>query len=157
METITAFFAAFTMVLITQILRQLLPNVVAYPWQSGLCFIVPKNFRDKKCFNNKDSLLFFSEDEKLIHIFSLKSQSNLRNIVLIFGLSFFLFTRVELSDIQQGWEAVVTLLVVAAMVQFTITIALKGADNFDPDRLLHLLFNVSSMLFALDFILVNFK
>ena len=157
MEPITALFAAFTMVLITQVLRQLLPNVVTYPWQSGLCFIVPKNFRDKRCFNNKDSLFFFSEDEKLIHILSLKSQSNLRNIVLIFGLSFFLFTRVGLAEIQQGWGAIVTLCIISAMVQFPLAMAFKGAGTFDPDRLLYLIFNVSSMLIALGFILVNFK
>jgi hypothetical protein len=156
MDNMDALYASALMVLITQVFRQLLPNCFAFPWQLGICYFVPSKFRKMNWFSNKNSLLFFSEDERLFHTYNIKTQSNLRSIVLMFGLSFWIFTRFSTTDILLGWDAIVTLIITAIMIAVPIKVASEGFGKFNPDYILYLVFSGSGLLVALDFILVNF-
>lgn len=155
MDLNTAILATLSLVVITQLFRQLLPNCFAYPWQLGIHEFVPERFIQHKWFKDKDSLFFFSKDEMVIHIFPLLSQSNLRNIVLLGGLSLWMFLNFNIHEIQQGFDSIVLLLVTAAFLALPIKVASEGT-KFNPDYVLFLTFNVASYLVGLQFVTVNF-
>ena len=76
MDSSSAILASLYIVVITQVLRQLIPNCFAYPWQLGIHKLLPEKFAQRRWFKDKESLFFFSQDEIIIHTFPLFSQSN---------------------------------------------------------------------------------
>ena len=156
MDLNTAILATLSLVVITQVFRQLLPNCFAYPWQLGLYELVPDKFVHHRWFRNKDSLFFFSKDEKIIHTFPLLSQSNLRNIVLLGGLSLCVFLNFNTHEIKEGFDAIVLLSLMAAFLALPIKVAFEGARRFNPDYVLFITFNIASYFIALQFVTVNF-
>lgn len=156
MDLNMAILATLSLVVITQVFRQLLPNCFAYPWQLGLHELVPEKFVQHRCFRDKESLFFFSKDEKIIHTFPLLSQSNLRNVVLVGGLSLCMFLNFNTHEIKEGFDAIVLLLLMAAFLALPIKVAFEGARRFNPDYVLFITFNIASYLIALQFVTVNF-
>lgn len=156
MDINSAILATLSVIVITQLFRQLLPNCFAYPWQLGLHEIIPKKFVQHRWFKDKDSLFFFSSDETIIHTFPILSQSNLRNVVLSGGLSFWMFLSFNIPEIKQGFDAIFLLLLVAAFIALPIKVAFEGASKFNPDTVLFMSLNVASYLIAVQFVTVNF-
>lgn len=156
MGVISAILATLTLIIITQVFRQLLPNCFAYPWQLGLHEVIPKKYGQHRWFKDKDSLLFFSDDETIIHTFPILSQSNLRNVVLLGGMSLLVFLNFNAHEIQEGFDAVLLLLLIAAFMVLPIKVVFDGLGKFNPDIVLFISFNVASYLIALQFITVNF-
>lgn len=156
MDVISAILATLTLIIITQVFRQFLPNCFAYPWQLGLYEVIPKKFWQHRWFKDKDSLLFFSDDETIIHTFPILSQSNLRNIVLLGGMSLWMFLSFNVHEIQEGLDAVLLLLLIAAFMVLPVKVVFDGLGKFNPDIFLFISFNVASYLIALQFVTVNF-
>lgn len=159
MDLNSAILATLSLVVITQVLRQLLPNCFAYPWQLGIHEVIPEKFVQHSWFRDKDSLFFFSKDEMIIHAFPLLSQSNLRHVVLIGGFSLWMFLNFNNHEINQGFDMITSFLLVVASIAFAIKtakVALGVEDSFNPIYVLFVAFNVASYLIALQFVTVNF-
>jgi hypothetical protein len=58
MDLNTSILATLSLVVITQVLRKILPNCFAYHWQLGLHELVPKKYSQHRWFRDKDSSLF---------------------------------------------------------------------------------------------------
>ena len=156
MEISSALLAALTVVVITQVFRQVLPNTFSYPWQLGLCYLVPEKYREFGSFNDKGSLFFFSKNETVIHTYPVFSQSNLRNVVLIFSICLFLFTRVGLADIKESWDHLLNLIIGVSVFQILIGIVTNGISRHNLDYVMNSVFNAAAFVVALQFITVNF-
>jgi hypothetical protein len=156
MDVISAILATLTLIIITQVFRQLLPNCFAYPWQLGLHEVIPKQFEQHRWFKDKDSLFYFSDDEKIVHTFPILSQSNLRSVVLLGGMSLWIFLNFNVHEIQEGFDAVLTLSLIAAFVVLPIKVVFDGLEKFNPDIVIFISFHVASFLIALQFVTVNF-
>jgi hypothetical protein len=148
-----AVFGSLFFTVIVQGLRQLLPNIIAYPWQVLVCSIVPENYRDHRWFNDKNSIFYFSSEHVKIHKLPLTSQSNLRSIVLLFGLCFWLLSQFNAEDIVEGWSSLTTLVVVATFIALPVKVAYEGLEKFNPDVVLRVTFSSISLLLSFRLVL----
>ncbi|MBQ4839818.1 hypothetical protein [Pseudoalteromonas luteoviolacea] len=155
MDLHTAFFATFSIVLITQLLKQVLPNCFAFPWQLGLHEIVPKKYIQHRWFKDTNSLFYFSKDEIIFHTFPLLSQSNLRYVALLGGLNMWMFLNVGIDVINIAFEWISSFLITVAlfMVPFKIVFSRTG---FNPDYIVLISFDLIGYLIALQFVMVSF-
>lgn len=62
----------------------------------------------------------------------------------------------NVHEIQEGFDAVLTLMLIAALMVLPIKVAFDGLDKFNPDIVLFISFHVASFLIALQFVTVNF-
>ncbi|MCF2902231.1 hypothetical protein L1267_17825 [Pseudoalteromonas sp. OFAV1] len=152
----TAILATLTIIVITQVLRQLLPNLFACVWQLALYELVPTGLTGHRWFKDKRSLFFFSKDEILIHTYPVFTQPNLRNVVLLGGLSFWMLLNFNLEDIRQGIDIITLILLGAAFLVIPIKVASEGINNFNPDYLILLASSIVSYLIALQFVIIIF-
>ena len=156
MNLYTAILATLTIIVITQVFRQLLPNLFAYAWQRVLHELVPIGLTRHRWFRDKSSLFFFSKDEILIHTYPVFTQPNLRNVVLLGGLSFWMLLNFNLEDIRQGIDIITLILLGAAFLVIPIKVASEGTNNFNPDYLILLASSIVSYLIALQFVIIIF-
>lgn len=129
-----AFIAAVVFVVVSQCLRQLLPNLFAYFWQEHTCNVVPTKFRKSKWFNDENSLLYVDGEQYKFKSFSILTQANARVVVLNFGIVFWLFSSIPIMDINEGKGVLLDLLIMVFVMSSSIIYALRvNKDNTNPD------------------------
>lgn len=156
MDLNSAIIATTLLITIQQLLRQLFPNCFGYAWQLVIHKLIPQTIEDHEWFKDPHSLFFFSKNEMRIHLFPVFSQSNLRNIVLLGGLSLWMFLNFNVQEINQSFEAITFLLVMAALLIIPIKFFAEGINKFNPDYFLVISFNVASYVTALRFVITTF-
>lgn len=156
MELNAAIFATFSIVAITQVFRQLLPNCFAFPWQLGIHEIVPKTFVKYWWFKDEDSLFFFSKDKIIIHTFPFFSQSNLRSVVLLGSLSFCLFLNFNTHEVREGFDVLLSLFFMSAFLVLPLRLSFQEVQKFHLDTVMYISFDLISYIIAFQFVVVNF-
>lgn len=152
----SAILSAFTVVLITQLFRQLLPNLFAFVWQVGLSGAVPCRYLEHVWFTDKDSLFYKKQGEIALTRYPILSQGNLRSMVLLFGLIFTVIFQLSTEDIKEGWQALETLAGAAIFIFVGISLFVGYAKGkFNPDVIIWGFFNFMSFIVAFDFVVKN--
>ena len=122
----------------------------------GLHEIIPEKFVQHRWFREKNSLLFFSKEEVVMHTFPIMNHSNLRNVVLGGGLSLWIFLNFNILEFKHEFDAFILLLISGALLVFPTKVAFEGTRKFNPDYIPFLTFNATSYLVALQFVTVTF-
>jgi len=151
----TAILSATISVLITQVFRQLLPNLFAFTWQAGLSHAMPRKYLGHFWFTDKESLFYKKEGSIALTKYPLLAQSNLRAIVLLFGLIFAVCFYMPL-ELKDNWQALESLYLVAIILFIgvsSIVEFMKG--RFNPDIFLWGFFNFMAFVVSFDFVVKN--
>lgn len=151
-----ALFSALIVVIITQLFRQLLPNLFTFVWQAGISNAIPSKHLEYFWFTDKDSLFYKKQGEVAITKYPLFSQPNLRSMALLFGIVFIVIYQLPINDIKENWQPFRSL----AGIVITIFVATKMVvdyikNRFNPDVILWGFFNFMSFVVSFDFIVKN--
>ena len=143
-----SFTAVITFVLAMQVMKQLLPNLVAFAWQQA-CVIIPKKYRGLQWFSSDESLLNINKDGFCFEIFPVLTQGNARATMLQLALAYWLFSNVAVNDIQSGAQSLLSLFVFASVCPAMFIYACRvSKGNANPDVFIVAALNVASLIVA---------
>ena len=134
---------------VSQVLRQLLPNLVSLVWQVGFYEIVPKKYKTLDWFSDPYSLLLVEQATIIFTKYTLLNQANLRGVVLSFGLIFYVFANFHVILVEEVWYQMNSLiLIIFLSTKLTMYFNNISRGNGNPDVIIWALIHVSIVLIA---------